>query len=117
MSEDHNASVRPATRGTYLITMPRTASNLFQKMMGQQKVHHAGYFFLDLALAIHSKISQGRLSEFDKTEIQEMHAMYRSAWERMMAELAIAESKVSSCFKHVVFGHGDLTANSRFPSS
>lgn len=96
-SEDtngHHASTpAPARRGVYLLTHPRSASNLFQKMMEKQPgVACSSYHFYEAVMPIFMQLENRPLSQWSEAELE---ALYEAALGKMNAQLEEAEKKVS----------------------
>ena len=93
----------PATgrRGIYLLTHPRSASNLFQTMMSKQPdVSHFGYQMFDASFATLMSLDQGPLSHRAEPEKRAMYASYEDGWAKMQQELAIAKEMVCLSVYH-----------------
>lgn len=83
----------PARRGVYLLTQPRSASNLFQKMMEKQPgVLNSSYHFFEAAMPVFMQLQHRPLSEWPAGELE---AHYEAALGKMNEQLEEAEKKVS----------------------
>ena len=89
-------------RGVYLLTHPRSASNLFQTMMAKQKSHGAdvqssSYHFFNAAFAAFMQMGRGSLQSSNWTEVDRaaLFEPYKAAFEGLNKELADAEEQVS----------------------
>jgi len=92
---------RPTTsrRGVYLLTHPRSASNLFQTMMSKQpNVESSGYKMFDASFKTLMSLDDGPLSQRSEEEQTEMYTPYRKAFVKMQQGLDAAESKVSPSY-------------------
>lgn len=94
---------KPTRRGVYLLTHPRSASNLFQTMMAKQKsrgadVQCSSYHFFNASFAVFMQMGRGSLQSSNWTEGDRaaLHEPYKAAFEAMNKELADAEQHVSS---------------------
>ena len=93
---------KPTRRGVYLLTHPRSASNLFQTMMAKQKSHGAdvqssSYHFFNAAFAAFMQMGRGSLQSSNWTEVDRaaLFEPYKAAFEGLNKELADAEEQVS----------------------
>jgi hypothetical protein len=93
---------KPTRRGVYLLTHPRSASNLFQTMMAKQKsrgadVQCSSYHFFNASFAVFMQMGRGSLQSSNWTEADcaALHEPYKAAFEAMNKELANAEQHVS----------------------
>ena len=83
-------------KGVYLLTHPRSASNLFQKMMEKQPgVQGSGYHFFQAAFPALMQIDQGSLSGRDEAGREAIFGPYQEAYEKLKDELASAKANVS----------------------
>lgn len=92
----------PRRRGVYLLTHPRSASNLFQTMMAKQRsygadVQGSGYHFFDAAFKPMMAMDRGSLNgpNWPKAERDALYEPYQAAFEKLNGELAKAEENVS----------------------
>lgn len=84
-------------RGVYLLTNPRSASNMFQTMMSKQPgVRSSGYQFFDASFPALMQMEKGSLSSRSESDREGLYDNYRAAWERVQDDMAMAEEKVSS---------------------
>lgn len=87
----------PARRGVYLLTHPRSASNLFQTMMAKQPGHQcSGYKVFDGGFASLSQLEKGRLSEWPEEERKALYDIYRDGFDKLQDELENAQKNVST---------------------
>lgn len=93
---------KPTRRGVYLLTHPRSASNLFQTMMAKQKsrgadVQCSSYHFFNASFAVFMQMGRGSLQSSNWTEEDRaaLNEPYKTAFEAMNKELADAEQHVS----------------------
>lgn len=93
---------KPTRRGVYLLTHPRSASNLFQTMMAKQKSHGAdvqssSYHFFNASFAMFMQMGRGSLQSSNWTEADRaaLFEPYKVAFEALNAELAKAEQQVN----------------------
>jgi hypothetical protein len=93
---------KPARRGVYLLTHPRSASNLFQTMMVKQRsygvdVQSSSYYFFDASFSMFMQMGRGSLESQGWTEADRaaLYEPYKAAFERLNADLANAEQQVS----------------------
>jgi hypothetical protein len=85
----------PERAGVYLLTHPRSASNLFQTMMEKQPGYQtSSYKLFDAAFVSLMKLSDGPLSEKPKEERDQIYDVYRKGYQSLQDELADAKSKV-----------------------
>lgn len=86
----------PERRGVYLLTHPRSASNLFQTMMSAQPGYqNSGYKFFDAGFAGLGKLSKGRMSEWPEEERKAAYDAYKDGFEKLQDEVADAKQNVS----------------------
>jgi len=103
-----NKGSKPTRRGVYLLTHPRSASNLFQTMMAKQRSHGAdvqssSYHFFNASFAMFMQMQRGSLESSSWTEADRaaLYQPYNAAFEEFNGELAKAEQQVSlGCFPH-----------------
>ena len=83
-------------RGVYLITHPRSASNMFQTMMAKQPgFQNASYKLFDAGFAGLSQIAKGPLSKRSQEERGAMYSAFRTGFDNMQDELEDAQKNVS----------------------
>lgn len=89
-------------RGVYLLTHPRSASNLFQTMMAKQKsygsdVQSSGYQFFEAAFPVMMQMDRGSLNgpAWTKADRDALYEPYNLAFEKLNGELAKADENVS----------------------
>jgi hypothetical protein len=101
-TDDHTSNgATPARRGVYLLTHPRSASNLFQTMMAKQKSHGAdiqssGYHFFDAAFPLLCQMDRGSISGWTEAEREALFDPYKAAFENLTNEMANAEKQVKN---------------------
>lgn len=93
----------PPRRGVYLLTHPRSASNLFQTMMSKQRSHGAdvqssGYHFFDASFPTFCQMDRGSPSSWTEGEREALYDPYKAAFEKLNGELANAEREVRENF-------------------
>jgi hypothetical protein len=104
---------KPTRRGVYLLTHPRSASNLFQTMMAKQRSHGkdvqcSSYHFFDASFPTMMQMNRGSLesSSWSPEDRAALYEPYKAAFEKLNKELADAEANVSplliqsTCFSH-----------------
>jgi|SRR5690242_1218414 len=92
-----DARATEGRRGVYLLTHPRSASNMFQTMMlNQPKYQSSGYKLFDAGFASLSQLEKGRLSEWPTEERKALYDAFRSGFHSLEDELEDAQKKVSS---------------------
>ncbi|KAK3718132.1 hypothetical protein LTR37_005247 [Vermiconidia calcicola] len=87
-------------KGVYLITHPRSASNLTQKMMSQQPgVQNSGYYFIEEGLrSTFMGLQKGPLSAASEEGRTALYAQYQTSFEKLEAELTDAAGKGNQVF-------------------
>ena len=97
-----NKGSKPTRRGVYLLTHPRSASNLFQTMMAKQRsygadVQSSSYHFFDASFSMIMQMGRGSLEGPSWTEADRaaLYEPYKAAFEALSGELAKAEQQVS----------------------
>jgi len=100
--EPTNGHARPTRRGVYLLTHPRSASNLFQTMMAKQRsrgadVQCSSYHFFNAAFGMFMQMGRGSLQSSNWTEADRdaLYEPYKAAFEALNGELEKAEQQVS----------------------
>lgn len=84
-------------RGVYLLTHPRSASNLFQTMMSKQPGYqNSGYKLFDAGFASLTQLSRGRLSEWPEAERKALYGAFREGFDGLQDELEDARKNVST---------------------
>lgn len=98
---DATNGAKPTRRGVYLLTHPRSASNLFQTMMAKQRSHGAdvrssSYHFFNAAFSMFMQMGRGSLqgSNWNDADRAALYEPYKAAFEGLNGELASAEQKV-----------------------
>lgn len=71
-------------------------------MLSKQKVANSGYFFYSSGISLFTDFGAGPLSKRSKAEQEQTYSTYREGYEKMMAFLEEAESKVSEikCYSY-----------------
>jgi hypothetical protein len=83
-------------RGVYLLTHPRSASNMFQIMMAKQPGYqNSGYKFFDAGFMSVGQMHRGRLSEWPEDDRTAAFAAFQKGWENLQNEVADAQKNVS----------------------
>lgn len=87
-------------RGVYLLTHPRSASNMFQTMMSKQPgFQNSGYKLFDASFAWLTQLQRGRLSDWLEGDREALYNAFRAGFESLQDELDDAEKNVSTiCF-------------------
>jgi hypothetical protein len=94
--ETPNTGDAPARRGVYLLTHPRSASNLFQTMMAKQPGYQSsGYKVFDAGFASLAQLHKGRLSEWSDEDRKALYGIFRAGFDKVEDELADARKNVS----------------------
>ena len=99
--EHETASARPATalRGIYHLTIPRSASNLFQSMMAKQPGFQAsGYKLFKPAFSMLDQLERGPWSTWPEEDRARLNAEFEAGFEAMQDEMEAAERNVSVFF-------------------
>ena len=83
-------------RGVYLLTHPRSASNMFQTMMSKQPgFQNSGYKLFDAGFATLSQLKRGPMSEWPENDREGLYNAFRAGFESLQDELDDAEKNVS----------------------
>ncbi|CAN9432057.1 unnamed protein product [Alternaria sp. RS040] len=78
----------PQRRGVYLLTHPRSASNLFQTMMAKQPGYqNSGYKLFEAGFAALGELEKGKLCEWSEEERGKLYDSFRAAFEKLEDEL------------------------------
>jgi hypothetical protein len=86
----------PERRGVYLLTHPRSASNLFQTMMSKQPGYqNSGYKLFDAGFATLGQLQRGPLSEWPEEDRKALYDKFLAGWESLQDEVADAKKNVS----------------------
>jgi hypothetical protein len=86
-----------AIRGVYLLTHPRSASNLFQTMMSKQPgFQSSGYKLFSAGFATLTQLGKGPISEWEEEERKGLYKVFETGFEDLQDELADAKKNVSS---------------------
>lgn len=81
-------SVSPGCRGVYLLTHPRTCSNLFMRMMSEQPgVKRSEYFFMPGSLAAQGVLPRGPLKDLPEDEREALFAKYQECYNNLEDEV------------------------------
>jgi hypothetical protein len=93
---------KPTRRGVYLLTHPRSASNLFQTMMAKQRSHGKdvqcfSYHFFDASFPTMMHMNRGSLesASWSPEDRAALYEPYKAAFEKLNQELTNAEANVS----------------------
>jgi len=93
---------KPTRRGVYLLTHPRSASNLFQTMMAKQRsygadVQSSSYYFFDASFSMIVQMGRGILesASWNEADRAALYEPYKAAFEKLNADLKNAEQQVS----------------------
>jgi hypothetical protein len=85
----------PERAGVYLLTHPRSASNLFQTMMDKQPGYQtSGYKFFGAAQKALLMADDEPLSAKSAEQREELYTAFRDGYKSLLDELADAKSKV-----------------------
>ncbi|XPT03014.1 hypothetical protein M3J09_012117 [Ascochyta lentis] len=98
-----------ASRGVYLLSHPRSASNLFQTMMAKQPGHQSsGYKVFDAGFASLLRLDKGRLSERPEEEREALYNAFRDGFDKLQDELEDARKNGNRVFikEHAMFLSG-----------
>lgn len=80
----------------YLLTNPRSASNLFQTMMAKQPgFQNASYKFFDASFASLSQLEKGPLSQWPQGERKSLYDAYQAGFDSLQDDLEDAQKNVS----------------------
>jgi hypothetical protein len=94
--ETMDASGMPERRGVYLLTHPRSASNLFQTMMAKQPGYqYASYKLFDAGFGALGQLQKGPLSGWPEGDRKALHDAFRAGFESLQDEVADAGKNVS----------------------
>jgi hypothetical protein len=84
-------------RGVYLLTHPRSASNLFQTMMSKQPGYqNSGYKLFEAGFASIGQLQKGPLSTWPKEEREAAYVAFEKGWQNLQDEVADAHKNVST---------------------
>jgi hypothetical protein len=94
-----NNPTPPRRRGVYLLTHPRSASNLFLRMMSKQRSHgvdvrSSAYHFWSATFPMLGQMGKGSLRNWTETEREALYGPYKESFDKMNRELANAEKEV-----------------------
>lgn len=85
--------------GVYLLSHPRSASNLFQTMMSKQPGYqNSGYKLFDAGFASLTQLNKGRLSGWQEGERRALYDSFRAGFDSLQDELEDARQNVSEGF-------------------
>ena len=83
-------------RGVYLLTNPRSASNLFQTMMSKQPgFQSASYKFFDAGFGSLMQLEKGPLSQWPQEERKALYDAYQAGFDSLQDEFEDAQKNVS----------------------
>jgi hypothetical protein len=95
--ETMHASDAPERRGVYLLTHPRSASNMFQMMLAKQPGYqNSSYKFFASGFRTMSQMQKGRLSEWPEDERKALYDAFRAGFKDLEDEIADAKKNVST---------------------
>lgn len=95
----------PERNGIYLLTFPRSASNLFQTMMDKQPGYQcSGYKLFKAGFQTFGKLDKGPWREWPEEDRKAITDEFRACWEGLQDEIADAKSKVSRVQKLMTGG-------------
>jgi hypothetical protein len=88
--------VTPECRGVYLLTHPRSASNLFQKMMEKQPGYqNMSYKLFDAGFMAMAQLERGPLDTWPKADCQALYDAFNAGVESLEKEVAEINRNVS----------------------
>ncbi|KAB2099837.1 hypothetical protein AG0111_0g11859 [Alternaria gaisen] len=96
----------PQRRGVYLLTHPRSASNLFQTMMAKQPGYqNSGYKLFDAGFTTLVELDKGKLSEWSKEEQEKLYDSFQVAFGKLEDELDDCAKNGKQAFvkEHTIF--------------
>ncbi|KAI4908537.1 hypothetical protein J4E85_011705 [Alternaria conjuncta] len=99
----------PGRRGVYLLTHPRSASNLFQTMMSKQPGYqNSGYKLFDGGFATLMNLEKGPLSEWPEEERNGLYETFKTAFGSLEDELEDCAKNNKQAFvkEHTIFLSG-----------
>lgn len=83
-----NCSGPQKRRGVYLISHPRSCSNLFMRMLSEQPhVRQLHYFFTPALMAVQKGLPNGPLKDMPESEREEIYGAYRECYEKFEDEV------------------------------
>jgi hypothetical protein len=86
----------PECRGVYLLTHPRSASNLFQNMLAKQPGYqNSSYKLFEAGFSALGMLQKGLLSEWPEDDRKAMYDRYRTGFEELEKEVVDAAKNVS----------------------
>jgi hypothetical protein len=90
------ASDTPECVGVYLLTHPRSASNMFQRMMEKQPGYQQfSYKLFDAGFAAMGQLQRGPLSGWPEEDRKGLHDAFWAGFESLEKDVAEAKSNVS----------------------
>ncbi|KAG9185529.1 hypothetical protein G6011_06860 [Alternaria panax] len=96
----------PSCRGVYLLTHPRSASNLFQTMMSKQPgFQNSGYKLFDAGFSTLVELEKGKLSEWSEQDRERLYDSFRAAFGKLEDELDDCAKNGKQAFvkEHTIF--------------
>ncbi|CBX90443.1 hypothetical protein LEMA_P065690.1 [Plenodomus lingam JN3] len=98
-----DASSKPKRRGVYLLTHPRSASNLFQTMMANQPgFQNSAYLIFEASFTIFESFNHKESwSDWSEDEWKTLQDGFQKCFGKMLEEMADAESKARRGGKQV----------------
>jgi len=107
-TEVTQASDASERNGVYLLTIPRSASNLFQTMNAKQPGYQcSGYKLFDAGFATLFKLEKGRWNNWPEEDRKTLSDTYQTGFESLQDEIADAKKKGKQVFikEHTIFLH------------
>jgi hypothetical protein len=93
--ETAQASDMPECRGVYLLTHPRSASNMFQTMMAKQpNYQNSGYKLFHAGFASIGQMQRGPLSAWPEEDRRTAFDAFEKGWQSLQDEVADAQKNV-----------------------
>lgn len=86
-------------RGVYLLTNPRSASNLFQTMMSKQPGYqNSGYKLFDAGFASLTQLEKGPLGQWPQEERESLYDAFQAGFDSLQDELEDAQKNGKQVF-------------------
>jgi hypothetical protein len=97
-AEKTHQSDIPDRRGVYLLSHPRSASNLLQRMMAKQPGYqNSGYMLWWAGQEALDRLNKGRWSEWPEDDRTAVYNAFLKGWDNLQDEVANANKNVSIC--------------------
>jgi hypothetical protein len=97
-TETTNPSDVPERRGVYLLSHPRSASNLLQRMVAKQPGYqNSGYMLWWAGQEALDRLHKGRWSEWPEDDRKAVYDAFRKGWDNLQDEVANANRNVRIC--------------------